>query len=257
MNKLHISEVINTVRSTVMKRSPEILTGIGIAGMFTATVLAVKETPKAIRLIEERKSELQVEKLPGVEVVKTAWKPYIPAAVMSVAFIACLVGASSVNLRRNAALATAYNLSKTALTEYQTKTIETIGEKKEQIIRDKVAEEQLKKNPVSNNEVFMTARGNTLCCDTLSRRYFMSEMDLIKKAENELNKRMISDMYVSLNDFYDILGLECTTLGDELGWKLDDGMVDLQFSSQIADDGRPCLVINYNISPKYNYDSFL
>lgn len=41
------------------KHSPEILTGIGIAGMITTTVMAVRATPKALILIEEKKTNLK------------------------------------------------------------------------------------------------------------------------------------------------------------------------------------------------------
>ena len=39
----------------LVRKSPEILTGIGVAGFVTTTVLAVKATPKALMLIEEEK----------------------------------------------------------------------------------------------------------------------------------------------------------------------------------------------------------
>lgn len=42
------------MRTAVKKHSPEILTGIGIAGMITTTVMAVRATPKALILIEEK-----------------------------------------------------------------------------------------------------------------------------------------------------------------------------------------------------------
>ena len=63
------------------KRSPAILTATGILSMGTAAFLAAKETPKAIRLIEEREMELQEleEELTPKEKVKVAWKCYIPA----------------------------------------------------------------------------------------------------------------------------------------------------------------------------------
>ena len=104
----------------------------GIAGMITTTVLAVRSTPKALKLIEEKKKEEGVDKLTPAETVKTAWKCYIPAMVLGATSVGCLVGASRVSLRRNAALATAYKLSETALTEYREQVVETIGEKKEQ-----------------------------------------------------------------------------------------------------------------------------
>ena len=64
------------------------------------------------------------------------------------------------------------------------------------------------------------------------------------------------DGYVSLNDFYDELGLDHIDVGDDLGWKVDQGKLDVDFGSQIASDGRPCITIEYSVAPKYGYDSF-
>lgn len=257
MRKPNLANLMSNTRQFVSKRSPEILTGIGIAGMITTTVLAVRATPKALQLIEEKKNEDWVDELSPLEVVKAAWKPYVPAAVTGIASVACLIGASSVNAKRNAALATAYKLSETALSEYREKVIETIGEKKEKTVRDKVAEERVKKNPVSKSEVVVTNNGTTLCFDPISARYFKSSIDKIKRAENELNKQMLHDIsgYVSLNDFYDELGLDHTSVGDDLGWNVDR-LIDISFSSQLNDNGEPSVVLDYLVAPKYDFYKF-
>lgn len=273
MKKLDL--IVNDVKTAVSKHAPEILTGIGIAGMVTTTVLAVKATPKALILIEEEKRiqnhELleeakanghtncaRVDKLKPVEVIKVAWKPYIPAAITGVTSIACLIGASSVNARRNAALATAYQLSQAALTEYKEKVVETIGEKKEQVIKDKIAKEKIEKDPVSKKgDIIITEKGSTLCYDAISGRYFKSDIDQIKKVVNELNRQMLSEMYISLNQFYMALGLSTTTLGDELGWNIDNGLIELDISAQIADDDTPCVVIDYLIAPRYDFSRLM
>lgn len=257
MHKPNLANLMSNTRQFVSKRSPEILTGIGIAGMITTTVLAVRATPKALQLIEEKKNDDWVDELSPLEVVKTAWKPYVPAAVTGVASVVCLIGASSVNTKRNAALATAYKLSETALSEYREKVIETIGEKKEKTVRDKVAEERVKKNPVSKSEVIVTNNGTTLCFDPISARYFKSSIDKIKRAENELNKQMLHDIsgYVSLNDFYDELGLDHTSVGDDLGWNVDR-LIDISFSSQLNDNGEPSVVLDYLVAPKYDFYKF-
>lgn len=257
MRKPNLAKLVSNTRQFANRHSPEILTGIGIAGMITTTVLAVRATPKALQLIEEKKNEDWVDELSPLEVVKTAWKPYVPAAVTGVASVACLIGASSVNAKRNAALATAYKLSETALSEYREKVIETIGEKKEKTVRDKVAEERVKKNPVSKSEVIVTNNGTTLCFDPISARYFKSSIDKIKRAENELNKQMLHDIsgYVSLNDFYDELGLDHTSVGDDLGWNVDR-LIDISFSSQLNDNGEPSVVLDYLVAPKYDFYKF-
>lgn len=254
MSKPNLAKIFKTVQTSVTKHSPEILTGIGIAGMITTTVLAVKATPKALRLIEEKKNEEQVEELTPVETVKVAWKCYIPATVTGAASVACLIGASTVSARRNAALATAYKLSETALAEYREKVVETIGEKKEKVVREKVADEQIKRNPVSQSEVIVTGKGECLCFDPLSSRYFKSDLEYIRRAENNLNAQILTQIggYLSLNEFYDELGLERIDIGDEFGWNLDN-RIALDISSHVTDDGRPSLVIGHYNRPDYNY----
>lgn len=258
MGKLNVSKFIHNAQLAVKKRSPEILTAIGIVGMVGTTIMAVKATPKALQFIEEKKDELDCEKLSPIETVKATWKCYIPATVTGVTSVACLIGASSVNARRNAALATAYSISKTALTEYQEKVVDAIGEKKERAIRDSIAKDKIEKNPVRNHEVIITEKGATLCYDSVFGRYFKSDIDTLKRAMNEMNRKMVSgDMYVSLNEFYSEIDLTPVDIGDRLGWNIDDGTVELDFSSQLAEDGTPCLVISYNVAPRYGYSNYM
>ena len=257
MNKSGLKRTIKSVERVLTKYSPGILTGIGIAGMIGATFMAVKATPKALYLIETKKEESEVEELTPVETIKTCWKCYIPAAFTTVVSAACLIGASTVSAKRNAALATAYSISEAALREYQEKVVEVIGEKKEKAVRDAVAKDQIERDPVTKSEVvIIDSNSNTLCYEPLSGRYFKSTIDKIKKAEIKLDRQMIQEMYVSLNDFYWEIGLDGTDLGDKMGWNLSKGYMDLSFSSQLADDGTPCAVIVYGIPPVYDYQNY-
>lgn len=264
MNKPNVSQLIKNLKTAAVKHSPEILVGIGIAGMISATVLAVKATPTAMRKIDVERKRRENESTDGVaepltkvDVVKTTWKCYIPTAVTTGVSVACLIGASSVSARRNAALATAYTLSETALKEYREKVVETIGEKKEEAIRDQVVKERIEKNPVKNAEVIISDKGNTLCYDCISGRYFRSDIEKIKRAVNELNRRMISENYISLNEFFYEIGLRPTELGNELGWNMNDGLIEPHFSSQLAEDGEPCLAIDYYVAPRYDFGKLM
>lgn len=274
MNKPNVTKLLNTAKHVMKKRSPEILTGIGIAGMISTVVLAVKATPKAMELIEEEKKFKEKEAHEGdifteedernafnltpIETVKAAWKPYIPAAITGIASVACLIGANSVHVRRNAALATAYQLSTTALSDYREKVVETIGEKKENNIRDKVAKKQVEEHQVADTQIIMTGKGNTLCYDSHSDRYFRSDIDKIKNAVLTLNERMINgnEMYISLNDFYDEIGLKHTEVGNSIGWRIDKGKIDVRYSAQITEDNEPCIVIDHLMPPEYGFDSY-
>lgn len=252
MGKHDLTSIAKNVRTAMKKHSPEILTGIGIAGMITTVVMAVKATPKALILIEDKKEELDTDKLSGKDIVKAAWPCYIPSAVICSVSILCLIGASSTNRRRNTALATAYALSESTLKEYQEKVVESIGDKKEKSIRESIANDKIVKNPV--REIILTEKGgNTTCYDALSGRYFKSDRDTIIRAVNELNRRMRDEMYVSLNDFYYEIGLDSTKMGDMLGWNIDRGYIELDFSSHLDANGNPCLVIDYQVAPVYEY----
>lgn len=272
MLKTNIPQIYNVIKRATIKHSPEILTGIGIVGMVSTTIMAVQATPKALILIEEEKraqnaklleeaKENNWDKVPKVtalkpvDVIKTTWKCYLPATITGFISIACIVGASKVHLKRNAALAAVYTLSESTLKTYRNKVVDTIGEKKEAVIREAVSKEKMDNTPVQSREVILTEKGNTLCFDAVSGRYFKSDIDKIKKAENELNHRLISEMYISLNEFYSEINLPTVIIGDNIGWNVNDGLIDIQYSSQLASDGTPCLVIDFVTLPRYDYTS--
>ena len=250
MEKKHIKALARLIR----QKSPELLAGIGIAGMLATVVLAVKATPKAVRIIDKMKEE-QNDPPKKTEIVKATWKCYIPAAVSGAASIACLMAALVLNSQRSAALAAAYALSETARKEYSEKVSEIMGEQKQKEIEDSVAKDKMEKVPVSKQEAYITEHGNTLCYDSLSGRYFRSDIEKLRRAENDLNKRMMSENYISLNEFYYEIGLSDIKVGDWLGWNIaTTGLISLKFSAQIADDNTPCIVLYYGVPPEYDYD---
>ena len=251
---MKVAEILKTVQTFTNEHRSEILTGVGIAGMLTTVGLAIKATPKAMELIEEKKEELDADELTKGETVKAAWKPYIPTAIVGTLSAVCLIGACAEGAKRTAALATACKLSETALSEYKDKVVEAIGEKKEKGVREKVAQERIENTPVNKSEVILTEKGNTLCFDPLSSRYFKSDIDRISKAENELNNKMLHDIcgYASMNDFYNELGLPQIDVGDILGWNTDN-LIDIEISSHVTEEGVPCIVVGHANQPKYEF----
>lgn len=257
MKTQNVSKWFKNVQTSLVKHSPEILTGLGVAGMVTTTVLAVKATPKAVRLIEEAKREERKDKLTPVETVKVAWKPYIPAAVTGVASIACVIGASSVNARRNAALATAYQLSTTALNEYKDKVVETIGEDKAQEIREKIVEDKKEKISSTRPTYNYSPDDKVLILEPISNQYFMSTQAEVKDAKNEMNGRMIDgrEYCVSLNEFLDELELKHSIIGDDIGWTVSKRL-DLTFEDWHSDNNKPCFRIAYLQPPEHGYRDY-
>lgn len=248
---MNIKNMAKSVWAGAKKHSPEILIGMGIAGAASSVIFAVKATPKAMFLLEEKRQELGVEKLEAKEIIKTAAPVYIPTAVSFGVSVACIVGASSVNARRNAALTAAYTLSESTLRTYRDKVLETVGEDKEREIRQKAAIEQQQETPEPQTLVVSGAAGQLKCFDSLSGRYFVSTKNEIDKAVNEFNRQLRDDMRISLNDWYDLIGLDTNKLGDMLGWDIERGYVETCYASRLDEDGLPCLVVNYVEPPHY------
>lgn len=276
MAKLNLAKVGNTIVSSVKRHSPEILITMGVTGLVSAGIMGVRATPRALQIIEEEKEKVNhalyekaeetgeryepVNKLLVKDVVRLTWKCYVPAVATGLVSIACVVGGSTVNMRRNAALATAYTLSETAFKEYRDKVVETVGEKKEKVVREELHRDILEKNPVENKEIIVTNTGDVRCFDVWSGRYFMSDMNTLQRVVNEMNEQMINKFnpYISLNDFYYRLGLTETKAGDELGWRLDGErrLVELNVTSLVSpEDGVPCLVVDFKTRPQYDFDS--
>ena len=244
---MDIKNMRSKVVNAVSEKSPEILIGFGLAGMLTSTVLACKATPKALDILEQEDRELS-----KVDKVKLTWKCYAPAAVGYCVSAACIIGANSVNAKRNAVLAGAYKLSETALLEYRDKVVDILGEEKEKEIRDSIAKDRVERD--FSSEVIVVGKGDTLCYDMISGRYFKSDIDKINKAVNEINYRLTHENIISLNEFYMELGLKPTEMGYDQGWNIDDGLVDISFSSIISEDGQPCIVMHFDNTPKYGFD---
>lgn len=274
-----VKQGFKSVLKVVDDHSPEILTGIGVAGFVTTTVLAVRVTPKAIENIDNEKTrrkhemieylgddvdeeikELRIRdamKLTPIDYIRVTWKEYLPVVIAGTASTVCILGASRINIRRNATLAAACTLSESRFSEYKSKVKELIGDKKEQNVRDEIAKDRIDADPVCDEDVVHTNKGETLCYDALSGRYFYSDIDEIKRSINLLNHQLLYDETVSLNDLYDLLGLEPNKTGEDFGWNRDmNGLVEPSFSSQLASNGVPCVVLDFIEGPFYTGYSY-
>lgn len=256
MRKNDVLKFVKTIQNVITKHSPEILTGLGIVGMVTTTVLAVKATPKAYELIEAER-ERKKKELTKTEVVKVAWKPYIPAMISGGVAIACLIGASNVNARRNAALVSAYQLSTAALSEYKEKVLETVGEEKAKEVHDKIVEEKqetITNNATGNTTYIITNDDDIIFYEPISNREFKSSINFIEKMVNEANRTMIygMEMYMSFNEFLDKLNLPHSPIGDDMGWTASE-CIDITFSDGHTHNNKPCFVINYLTPPFRDY----
>ena len=244
------TDLIKSVHPFVARNSPSLLSGVAIVGTVTTAVLAVRATPDALKTLELDLQAKQ-EPLTKVEVVRATWKFYIPATLTGVTTIACIVEANTISLKRNAILAGAYALSEAAAAEYKAKVLETIGAKKEQVVREKVAEDRLAqdKDAQTRETIVISGEGDELCYDLSSDRYFTGSIEGLRRIENQLNKRLLAYDVVTVNELYSMLGLGHTSVGDDMGW-VSDNLIEFIFSSIIAPNGKPALVLDYRVDPR-------
>lgn len=251
-----INDTATSIANDMETNKPLILTVVGIMGFVATAIEVAFAKPKADKVIEKRhenrtKEEKKIEEL--AKDILVAAPVYLPAVATGVASTLCITKSYKVSTERTAAYATAYTITEKKLKDYQSKVIETIGEKKEKAIQDEIAADKIKKNPPS--DTFVINENETLCYDDMSGRYFRSDIEILRQAAARLSQRLYSEMYISLNEFYSEIGLPEIRLGDDLGWNVEDGIIELNFSSTLDDRNRPCLVVSYDISPRFDFRS--
>jgi hypothetical protein len=257
---VNIGAIVKRAQKATADNAPTVLTALGVTGLVTTAVLTGRASFKAAEVMAVNHHKLvdnEFEPLPVFEKVKIVfpdvWKYYVPAVGTGAVTIACIVSANHVSTRRAAALASAYSIAQEGFQEYKTKIIEKLGEKKEQTVRDEIAQDRVTKNPPA--EVYVMNDAEVLVLDTHSGRYFKSTMETLKAAQNDTNYQILGSDYASLSDYWDRIGLAKTAESDEIGWNTV-AKLEVEYGSAITQDGKPCITIGFQTIPVRGYYSF-
>lgn len=206
-------------------------------------VVAVKDTPKAMQIIERAKEE-KGEDLTTVEKIKVAGPAYIPAIAIGVSTLVCIFGANALSKRSQASLVSAYALLDNSYKEYKKKVEELYGEGADARVKGEVARDKYNETDVPREDE------KQLFYDYFSERYFESTMEEVLKAEYELNRELHTKDYAYLNEFYDLLGLDHIQSGWDLGWSMGASLthywktwIDFRHEKVEMEDGMECYII--------------
>lgn len=251
MNKLEI----------FMKKHSSILLSVASGiGLVTTTVLAIKATPKALELIEEEKkkrskiitktiyadnqsyskTETVYEDLSTLDIIRVAWKPYIPTGISMFSTLICIFGNTYLNYKTQASLISAYAVLDRSYKEYVANTKELYGEDADREIRQKIA------NAHYDDSNYIHREDKKLFFEFQTMRYFESTMEDLIKAENMLNQELAASGRVSMNDFFRFLHLDPLPYANHVGW-CDHGdyhEIEFQHEKMELDDGLECILIN-------------
>lgn len=234
---MNISHIVTELGKQAKSNAPEILAALGVTGVIATSYFTAKA---AVQVATDEDADPHAT---TKEKIKKYWKLYIPAGISGTLTIGSIVGSSQASGRRTAAAVTAFTVTEKAFSDYREKVVEQIGKNQEQKVRDKIVQEKIDQKPASNQVIF-AGTGHVLCCEMFTERYFRSDSETLKKAENAINARIESDIYVMLSEFYDLIGLPHTSQSDYVGWQ--EKPMELRISAVLADGKEPCLGFDYS-----------
>ena len=251
-----MNKFMHRTKMFLRRNGSTILTCVGGVGVVATTVMAVKATPKAMTLLEKAKEE-KGEELTKIEVVKTAFVPYIPTIITGTATIACIFGANILNKHQQAALMSAYALLDNSYKDYRNKVEEEYGEGADAHIRGEIAKDKYEEDPVEIED------NKILFYDSYSERYFNSTMENVIKAEYAINRKISLWGGANLNEFYEHLDIPQVDYGTYLGWSSGSLMemawsdwLDFEHEKVVLDDGLECYIITISVEPMYEYEYY-
>lgn len=246
------------------KHLPDGLIILGTGGVITTVVLACKETPGYIVVLEQAKEEdPDISKVDvAVITAKHYWKP-ITLCVLS---LACFYLAHSEDMKRQAAALSAYAISEKALKEYKEGVISEFGESKASKVDEAIAQKHIREAVFPDT---VPGQGSLFYIDNI-RFPFRADMNTLERIRNELNAELYSwkgagalDGEITINQVYNRIAAECNiktlgsvTLGDKLGFRADlTGPIEFNKYYGHNEFDEPCCHIEFRPKPlTYNLE---
>ena len=228
--------IIKNARNLVSRNASDLLLIGGVGCILTGGALAIRKTPEAVLILDRKKKESNLEK------VKAVAPLFVPAVGFTIIGIVQIVCSRNITKNKIAAITTAYTVTETAYRTYRDKVKEYVEPEKYEDVEREYVKETVKRNP-NNKETIDISGNKVLIYDNSADRYFEGTLNEIERAVNTLNKKMRSEMIITLNDFYYEIGLARTKTGEYLGWHIDKDEIEIYTSSGIADDGRPYIIL--------------
>ena len=211
------------IRRSLMKHGSTICTVSGVLIMLAGTVLAVKATSSALEHLEEEDiSEDAPKKERVVRTIKATWKDYALPATCEIVGASLIFGSHKSQLATNRQLSNLLCASDIAYRNLQDKIDEKLTKKQAAEIRDSIAEDEVKKNPPSEEMLGMyknTYDGKHWFYDTTTGHYFRSTYEEVDKIFIKLNKKIDNELYVQKNELLIDLGEPGSSDYEKFGWE--------------------------------------
>lgn len=251
---LALSSLQQSVGRFVAEHATTILTVGGVAGTVTTGVLSFRAGWSARDTAEDIvHQDISAGPVTKKEIFLETWQVYIPPVLIGGVTIGSIVMANRVSASRAAALAAAYGIAQRDLDEYKGKVAEKLGLKKAEQVKDDIVQDHVSANPPGSSMI-VVAEGDVLCYDEITGRYFQSSMEKLKRAELKALEEIVNHEMVSLGFFHDEVGLRTTSYTDSVGWN-SNNKLELRTRVAMAENERPCIVVDFATSPTLTYNN--
>lgn len=255
-----ITRAFCKVGRALKNAAPEIAIVGGTVGLVASAVIACKETPKAMKTLEDHKAKMEtVDKAleKGVTEAGETYteedakhdrvmittqdglailKSYAPALVLGSLSVASILGGSRIFRTRVTAITGAYALLESRFANYRNSVIEKFGEDIDKELRYKIKNGIIETTTVdeTGKETHEIVEAKTTEYDGYSdyARLFdetnpewvkdgSRNLMFLQQRQNWANDKLRIKGYLFLNDVYDDLGYERTPEGQLVGWVYD------------------------------------
>lgn len=235
---------------------PIALTVASAVGVVTTAILTAKCATKAEKMLAGCRENDGDTKETVIDICRC----YAPAIACGTATVVCIVSNGVLTYKQQKALTGACMLARESLGRYQSKVKELYGPETHRHIIDELCKEDLDDVHVTSSGFFgsetLDFEGVSedepihTFYDEFSNRYFDSTIEHVLQAEYHLNRNWALGDAVTVNDFYEFLGLCGLADGDNIGWDWEMGISWLDFNHRVIHkNGEKVLVIEMVFTP--------
>jgi hypothetical protein len=262
------------------KHSPEILVVAGVVGAVTSGVMACRATLKVVPVLNEAKENITTlktamenpEMIPEgctvedcqndmkivcAQTTLKVVKSYAPAVILGALSITAILTSSHIMRKRNLALAAAYTAVDKGWKEYRNRVKERFGSELEKEILFNLKEKEVEEVVVNEDGSEHVVKKTVTVSDadpnmpSVYARFFDCgcpdwekdpEFNLmfLRRQQDYANELLRCRGHVFLNEVYDMLGIQRSSAGAQVGWVVDgdDGYIDFGIYNQNSEKAR-------------------
>lgn len=253
--------IFQTIKKFCRKHATKGLTTIGFLGMGLSCYFTARAWEECKERINQRKEELEKDKLTVKETVAVCWKPFVLPFLTFSTSAGCILLAEKIFIKKNAELVALYKASETALAEFKSETRKEVGEETFKKIQEKATENQMAKDLTYDRKTYLDNERDLYYDGTYGGYFYATELEVykafeemrddLKWAKNTSLGRDDYKEYVPLGNLYYRLHHEPIEIADDYGYPVEDythNGFDYTISAEYkqAPNGKKALVIYYD-----------